>query len=93
MIGTTAGRTARRHRVSQVAEDDGLVVPAVLPIKGFTLFDPRGWRALDAVKFAGSFEGQTTFAVGVDARVPFRVQTLPDDAVTHVVLDIAHGEG
>jgi hypothetical protein len=37
--------------------------------------------------------GQTTFAVGVDARAPFRVYTLPDDAVTHVVLDIAHGEG
>jgi hypothetical protein len=60
---------------------------------GETLLDPRGWRALDAVKFAGSFEGQTTFAVGIDARAPFRVHTLPDDAVTHVVLDIAHGEG
>lgn len=60
---------------------------------GETLLDPRGWRALDAVKFAGSFEGQTTFAVGVEARAPFRVHTLPDDAVTHVVLDIAHGEG
>jgi hypothetical protein len=60
---------------------------------GETLLDPRGWEALDAVTFAGSFEGQTTFAVGVDARVPFRVHTLPDDAVTHVVLDIAHGAG
>ena len=60
---------------------------------GETLLDPRGWKALDEVTFAGSFEGQTTFAVGVDARVPFRVHTLPDDAVTHVVLDIAHGEG
>jgi len=60
---------------------------------GETLLDPHGWQALDAVTFAGSFEGQTTFAVGVDARVPFRVHTLPDDAVTHVVLDIAHGEG
>jgi hypothetical protein len=60
---------------------------------GETLLDPRGWRALDAVKFAGSFEGQTTFAVGVDARVPFRVHTLPDGALTHIVLDIAHGEG
>ncbi|MGH8825590.1 MAG: AMIN-like domain-containing (lipo)protein [Jiangellaceae bacterium] len=60
---------------------------------GETLLDPHGWKALEAVKFAGSFEGQTTFAVGVDARVPFRVHTLTDDAVTHVVLDIAHGEG
>ena len=60
---------------------------------GETLLDPHGWKALEAVKFAGSFEGQTTFAVGVDARIPFRVHTLPDDAVTHVVLDIAHGEG
>ena len=60
---------------------------------GQTLLDPGGWRALDAVKFAGSFEGQTTFAVGVEARTPFRVHTLPDNAVTHVVLDIAHGQG
>jgi hypothetical protein len=59
---------------------------------GETLLDPRGWQALDAVTFAGGFEGQTTFAVGVDARVPFRVHTLPDGAVTHVVLDIAHDE-
>ena len=60
---------------------------------GQTLLDPRGWQALDAMKFAGSFEGQTTFAVGVEARAPFRVHTLPDNAVTHVVLDIAHGQG
>jgi len=59
---------------------------------GETLLDPHGWQALDAVTFAGSFEGQTTFAVGVDARAPFRVHTLPDHAVTHVVLDIAHGQ-
>ena len=51
--------------------------------------DPEG----NEFRLDGSFEGQTTFAVGVDARAPFRVHTLPDDAVTHVVLDIAHGEG
>ena len=60
---------------------------------GQTLLDPHGWEALDAVTFAGSFEAQTTFAVGVDARAPFRVHTLQDDAVTRVVIEIAHGQG
>jgi len=50
-----------------------------------------GWRSLREVRYANSFEGQTTVAVGVRARVPFRVFTLLNarDHVMRVVLDIA----
>lgn len=47
------------------------------------------WPALREVKFAGSFEGQVTFAVGVSAKLPFFVSTWQDGQVLHVILDIA----
>jgi hypothetical protein len=49
-----------------------------------------GWRALREVAFAGSFEGQTTFAVGVDGRLPFRAGSFEADGYTHVYVDVAH---
>lgn len=51
-----------------------------------------GWHSLREVRYAGSFEGQTTIALGVRARVPFRVLTLAStrDQVTRVVVDLAH---
>lgn len=51
-----------------------------------------GWSSLRAVRFAGFFEGQCTFAVGVRDALPFRVFTVLDAAnqVRHVVLDIGH---
>ena len=47
---------------------------------------------LREVRFAGSFEHVTTFAVGVRTQRPFRVLVLPDPGshVTRVVVDIAH---
>ncbi|UKD57467.1 hypothetical protein L3Q65_12310 [Amycolatopsis sp. FU40] len=50
------------------------------------------WPSLRAVRFAGFFQGQCTFAVGTRAKLPFRVLALPD-AVNHVeriALDLAH---
>ena len=49
-----------------------------------------GWAAVTAVKFAGSFEGQTTFAVGVTERRPFRVLVTSEQHYRHVVVDLAH---
>lgn len=51
-----------------------------------------GWPSLRAVRFAGFFEGQCTFAVGVRAQLPFRAFTLLDtpDRIRRVVVDIAH---
>ena len=47
---------------------------------------------LREVRFAGSFEHVTSFAVGVRSQRPFRVLVLPDPGnhVTRVVVDIAH---
>jgi hypothetical protein len=50
-----------------------------------------GWSSLREVRYAGSFEGQTTIAVGVRARVPFHVFTVLDSGGDYrsVVLDVA----
>jgi hypothetical protein len=51
----------------------------------------RGYRTLRDVVFGGSFEGYTTFAVGVRARLPFRVFVLPGPGGrSRIVLDVAH---
>jgi hypothetical protein len=46
---------------------------------------------LKEVRFAGTFEHVTTFALGVGSERPFRVLVLPDSGshVTHVVVDVA----
>ncbi|MDQ3611280.1 MAG: hypothetical protein M4D85_06675 [Actinomycetota bacterium] len=49
------------------------------------------FRTLRQVKYAGTFEGQTTFGLGVRARLPFRVFRLPGPGSrTRVVVDVAH---
>ena len=50
-----------------------------------------GYTTLGDVVYGGSFEGQTTFAIGVRARLPFRVFVLPSDTGgVRIVLDVAH---
>jgi hypothetical protein len=51
-----------------------------------------GQSVLREVRFAGTFEHVTTFAVGVSSRRPFRVLVLSDNAnhITRLVVDIAH---
>jgi hypothetical protein len=49
-----------------------------------------GWSSLRQVAYAGSFEGQTTTAIGVRARLPFRVFVTGDQGYRHIVVDIAH---
>jgi hypothetical protein len=44
--------------------------------------------SLTAVAFAGSFEGQTTLAVGVRDGRPFRICVSSDQGYQHVILDI-----
>jgi hypothetical protein len=53
------------------------------PLPGVNL---TGYQTFRDAKFAGSFEGQTTFGLGTRARLPFRVFKLG----TRVVLDVAH---
>lgn len=53
--------------------------------------DDRGFRTLRQVSFAGSSGGFTNFGVGVRARLPFRVFTLPGPGTgSRLVIDVAH---
>ena len=53
-----------------------------------------GYRTFRQVAWAGSYEGSTTLALGVRARLPFRVMVLPgvaqSDFGPRLVLDVAH---
>jgi hypothetical protein len=49
-----------------------------------------GWTALRSVTFAGSYEGQSTIAIGVQDKRSFRVWTSGTGAQQRVILDIAH---
>jgi hypothetical protein len=43
------------------------------------------------VTYAGSFEGQTTFGIGVRAQLPYRIYVLDGpDATSRIVVDFAH---
>ncbi|EAQ00490.1 hypothetical protein JNB_09964 [Janibacter sp. HTCC2649] len=58
--------------------------PAMPNVSGFTTFRE--------VKWAGSFEGQSTIALGVRAKLPFRVLSYNDTATgtSRLVIDVAH---
>jgi hypothetical protein len=67
--------------------------PTILPLPsaGQQIADVRGYRTLRAVVYGSSFEGTTTFGVGVRARLPFRVLTLAGPGGgSRVVVDVAH---
>lgn len=71
-------------RLAVVVRKGATSVPAMPSVAGFTTFRQVRW--------AGSFEGQTTLALGVRARLPFRVFTLYDAATnrSRFVVDVAH---
>jgi hypothetical protein len=62
--------------------------PTILPpsTAGQQVADVRGYRTLRSVVHGGSFEGTTTFGVGVRARLPFRAFVTG----SRVVVDVAH---
>jgi len=64
---------------------------ASVPANPLELRDVSGYRTFRQVVFAGSFEGYTTFGLGVRARLPFRVFTLDGPgSASRVVVDVAH---
>lgn len=75
-------------------DESGRQPGRAFPRSGEYLHGPGGlenWGALRAVRAAGAFEGQSTFAVGTRDRLPFRVTTWVDSSRTaHVIVDIAH---
>lgn len=50
----------------------------------------EGWASVREIAFAGSFEGQTTIAVGVSQQLPFRAFVTAEAGYRHVVVDVAH---
>nr|WP_205705748.1 hypothetical protein [Kineococcus indalonis] len=71
--------------VEPVVATDGIFLP------NGELADVRGYRTFRHVAWAGSFEGQTTFGLGVRARLPFRVFVLDGPgAGSRFVVDVAH---
>lgn len=65
--------------------------PTYEPSNPRQLVNVSAFSTFEQVRWAGSFEGQTTIALGVRARLPFRVFFLdgPGDG-SRVVIDVAH---
>lgn len=58
---------------------------------GDEMADVAGYRTLREVAYAGFFEGQVTIGIGVRARLPYRVFTLPGPGTrSRLVIDVAH---
>ena len=56
------------------------------------MVDVSGFAALRQVAFAGSFEGQTTFGIGVADVLPFTVTaTVAGDGTATLNVAVAHG--
>ena len=54
-------------------------------------FDARGFTTFEDLVWGGSFEGQSSFGLGVRARLPFRVLQLDGPGSgTRLVVDVAH---
>jgi hypothetical protein len=60
--------------------------PTYQPANPTEVVDVTGYRTFRQVAWAGSWEGTTDLGLGVRARLPFRVFTLPD----RIVVDVAH---
>jgi hypothetical protein len=66
--------------------------PTYTPANRRELANVSGFRTFRQVAYAGSFEGVTSFGVGVRARTPFRAFLLEGSAAgkTRLVIDVAH---
>lgn len=65
--------------------------PTYSPANSLELRDVSGYRTFRQVVSTGSFEGLTTFGLGVRARLPFRVFTLDGPGTgSRLVVDVAH---
>jgi hypothetical protein len=71
---------------------DGNGDPTFLPSNRQEVANVSGYTTFRQLAWAGSYEGQTTMALGVRARLPFRVFTLNGTSTTgpRLVIDVAH---
>ncbi|MFY1576485.1 AMIN-like domain-containing (lipo)protein [Verrucosispora sp. WMMD703] len=86
----TAGGALLRVSLRAPAYDDEHL--ATVPYRtGEHVANVLRYQTLRDVVFGGSFEGYSTFAVGVRARLPFRVFVLAGPGNhSRIVLDVAH---
>jgi hypothetical protein len=65
--------------------------PTYTPANRAAVVNVAGFQTFRQVAFAGSFEGQSTFGLGVRARLPFRVFVLAGPGTgSRLVVDVAH---
>lgn len=65
--------------------------PGYLPANPAELVNTTGFATFRQLALAGSFEGSTTVALGVRARLPFAVSVLHGPGTTtRIVIDVAH---
>jgi hypothetical protein len=65
--------------------------PTYRPTSTTNLVNVSGYRTFRQVAWAGSFEGQTTIALGVRARLPMRAFVLTGPGTgSRLVIDVAH---
>jgi hypothetical protein len=87
----TAGGALLRVTLLEPAYDPRTGAPTYPYRVGDHVVDVTGYRTLRDGVFGGSFEGHTTFAVGVRARLPFQVFVLSGPGShSRIVLDVAH---
>jgi len=88
---TVAGGARLRVALQEPAYDVETGAPTFAHAAGDHVAGVAGDRTLRDVVFGGTFEGHTTLAIGVRARLPFRVLTLPGPgAGSRIVIDVAH---
>lgn len=64
--------------------------PTYLPADATELVTVTGYKSLRQIASAGSFEGMTTFGVGVREQLPFKASIMDDGGKTRLVVDVAH---
>jgi hypothetical protein len=60
------------------------------PVNSHNLVNATGFRTFRQVVAAGSFEGVTSFGLGVSYKLPFRVFVVTVAGTSRVVIDVAH---
>ena len=85
LIPMAGGATLTITALAPSYDDNGV---STVPWRWGTHIAQPQFRTFRDVVFAGSFEGETTFGLGVRARLPFRVLQLENPS--RLVIDVAH---
>lgn len=64
--------------------------PTYIPRNRAEVADVTGFTSLKQIAWAGSFEGMTSWGIGVREQLPYKVTVLTEDGRTRLVVDVAH---